>query len=295
MANLTQTGAEVQSLLDMVGKMPVVRHDASDTAIELTPNVLHKWDNVSSLAITLPSDEDGVRSEYKAVFIAGEEFSLSVPTYCRWANDEIPEFEAGKQYEMSIFDRRILISSFGTPATEGELLEYVENDGMDYILTDVIMSTDMYGMRCKSAPLFDDGQTTNYAIAGTRAESGTASGTSFFMWYLSGTQGRMLYWNGSNKTAFGTFTNGTVYEDEWTDEQNNVASDYPLIVFGGNNVGTPTYNNKFRFYYLEFLDADGNALVSLRPFKRASDGAIGIIDSVSGVFYPSVNGTLIGA
>ena len=114
------------------------------------------------------------------------------------------------------------------------------------------------------------------------------------MWYLSGQQGRMLYWNGSNKDAFGAFENGQVYEDVWKNEQNLVTSNYPLIVFGGNNAGTPDYNNKFRLYYLELLDANSNAIIRLRPFKRAADSSTGLLDTISGKFYPSVNGNLVG-
>lgn len=292
--NSKYTGAEVESLLDGIGKTIVVEHEATDTEVELTPNVLHKWGVVTSLILTFPQDAEGYANEYKVVFIAGEGFSLSVPLVMRWANDEIPKFEVGKQYEMSVFDKRILVSAFATPFIEGEFLQYVENDGVDYVLTDIYMSSDMFGMRCRWSVMFSSGQTANYAVAGTRQESGVESATAFFLWALSGTQGRMLYWNGSRKTSFGQFVEGTIYEDEWTNEQNNVSSAYPLMVFGGNNVGKNQYNNKYRVYHMQFLGSDGNPLYDLRPFRRASDDAVGLIDVVNNFFYPSVNGNLRG-
>lgn len=300
--NSKHKSSEIEALLDKIagmeggGKTSVILHDETESSVELTANALHKWGRMDSLALTLPEDADGMVSEYQVVFMAASsEFSLSLPAGLRWSNGTMPTFTAGQQYELNIRDGRILWSQFNPPTPEGEELEYVQSDGSDYVMTDIYMSDKMYGMRCKAAPLFASGQSSNYAIVGTRQTSGSAAATSFFMWFLSGTQGRMLYWNGSSKTAFGSFADGTAYEDEWTGEQNNVASDYPLVVFGGNNAGTPSYNNKFRFYYVELLDSNGNAIVNLRPFRRASDGAVGLLDKVSGIFYPSVNGSLTGA
>lgn len=290
--NSKYTGAEVEDFLD--GKIAIINHGTGDTTFEMTPNVLHKWGVVTNLVLTFPQDDECTVREYKVTFIASEGFSLSVPLTMRWANDEIPKFEAGKQYEMSVFDKRIMVSAFAAPFIEGEFLQYIENDGVDYIMTDIYMSNKMYGMKYKAAPLFSMGQSKNYAVAGTRQTAGTVEGTSFFMWYLSTQQGRMLYWNGTNK-AFGDFTSGQVVEDVLEDVQNLVASDYPLIVFGGNNAGTPDYNSKFRLYYLELLDANSNAIISLRPFKRVADSSIGLLDTISGKFYPSVNGNLVGA
>lgn len=300
--NSKYKSAVIESLLDKIagmeggGKTSVILHDEAESSVELTANALHKWGRMDSLSLTLPEDADGMVSEYQVVFMAASsEFSLSLPAGLRWSNAMMPEFVAGQQYELNIRDGRVVWSQFSGPAPAGEYLQYVENDGVDYIMTDIYMSDKMYGMRCKAAALFAPGQTTNYAVAGTRQVTGLAKETSFFMWYLSGQQGRMLYWNGANKDAFGAFANGQVYEDVWKDEQNLVASDYPLIVFGGNNAGTPAYNNRFRVYGLELLDRSGNALVSLKPYRRASDGAVGLLDDMSGTFYPSVNGDLVGA
>lgn len=296
--NSKYIGAEIDGFLDLLAKggKQIIDHGTADTEIEVTPGVIHKWDAVSSLVLTFPDDEEGVVGEYSIVFTAGEGFSLSVPVIMRWANNAIPSFVQGMQYEMSVANRRILISAFNSPIPQGEFLEYVENDGTDYVLTDIYMSDMMYGVRCKSAALFD-GDGSNYVIAGTRQTSASTSDTSFFLWYMTSTSDnyRRLYWNGANAKTFGVFVNGTVYEDLFDGVQNTVASDYPLVVFGANNAGSPRYNNKFRFYYLDILGSDGLPLVSLKPFRRASDNAVGLLDVVSGQFYPSVNGNLTEA
>lgn len=269
----------------------IVYHDSSEDTLELTPNVIHKWDVANSLTLSIPEETDYHVNHYKAVFsVTSSDFTLSLPSNLRWINDEVPTFSGGMQYEISIEDGRILWSKFKANSLEGGMyLEYIENDGTDYIMTDILMSNSMYGFQCKSAPLFSD--TGTYAIAGTRSVSGVISSTSCFIWYISGN--RATYWNGI-ETYFGSFTNGTIYEDSITATKNNVSSSYPLIVFGANNAGTPQYNNKFRLYALDFLGFNGEPLISLRPYQNFSDGSIGLKDTVSGKFYPSVNGNLIG-
>lgn len=297
--NSNYTGAEVQSLLDKIknfegggGKTAVVYHGTEDTAIELTPNVLHKWDEVTSLALTFPQDEEGYVNEYKVAFIAGEGFSLSVPLTMRWSNDEIPEFERGRQYELNIIERRILVSSFSTPMPNGNVLDFIESDGSDYVLTDVVIGDNVYGMRYKASPLFSPDSSNYYALAGARASSSKVD-TPLAMWFMHGNGGRQLYYNGTSKTSFGSYAKDIIYEDEW-EEQNLVSIAYPLAIFGVNSAGKVSYVGKFRFFGLQLLDVNNEALHDFRPFKK-SDGTIGIIDLNYGIFYESVNGNLVGA
>lgn len=287
--NSKYTGVEVEAKLDIIGRIPVIEHGTADTDIELTPNVLHKWDEVTSLVLTFPTDEEGVRSEYKVVFIAGEAFSLSVPLTMRWANDDIPVFEAGKQYEMSIFDRRILVSAFSNPIIDGDFLEYIENDGVDYILTDYVMSNADYGIRFKCAPLFDSSST--YSIAAGARNGSTVADSPLMVWYQTKCR---VDWNGIKGDEY-DYVSGSVREFTVTGTQNTIIQQHPLAIFGGIISGSISYVNKFRFFYLDILDKEDNPRLSLRPFHRAADGATGLIDQVSGTFYPSVNGNLIGA
>lgn len=266
----------------------VVNHESSDTNVELTPYVTHKWGTISSLTLTF---SESTESEYNVVFEANDaDFVLSIPQNIRWANSQIPQFEAKKQYEINIKGERALYAVFDAPYIEGTFLEYIENDGVDYILTDIYITKSMSGMRCKSMILTTP--SSNVALAGTR---NTASGTDtapFIMWYL--TSGRYLYWNGVRISGFGSFEPNVAYTDEYSGDAVSLDCSYPIAIFGVNNQGRVQSGSAFRLYYLELLDSNGNPIVNLCPFKRTYDNAIGLLDKVSGTFYPSNNGNLIG-
>jgi hypothetical protein len=297
--NSKYKGAEIDALLDKIknggggsDKTAVVHHGTEDTTFEMTPNVVHKWDVISSLTLTIPDDEEGYVNQYKAVFItASDAFSLALPSSFRWVNDEVPAFEANRQYEISIEGQRILWAKFKAEMPAGDLLEYIDSDGNDYILTDIYINGKFYGVSCKSAPLFKSPADGYVGIAGTM--NGTSTGvTPFALWYRS--SNRRLDWNGGSQTVSG-YANGV--ENEVTKEgaQITLVATYPLVVFGTNTAGTPSYyNEKMRLYHLKFFGADGKEIVDLRPFRRKSDGAIGLVDFVSMSFYPSVNGNLVG-
>lgn len=269
-------------------ELKVVNHESSDTNVELTPYVTHKWGTISSLTLTF---SESTESEYNVVFEANDaDFVLSIPQNIRWANSQIPQFEAKKQYEINIKGERALYAVFDAPYIEGTFLEYIENDGVDYILTDIYITKSMSGMRCKSMILTTP--SSNVALAGTR---NTASGTDtapFIMWYL--TSGRYLYWNGVRISGFGSFEPNVAYTDEHSGDAISLDCSYPIAIFGVNNQGRVQSGSAFRLYYLELLDSNGNTIVNLCPFKRTYDNAIGLLDKVSGTFYPSNNGNLIG-
>ena len=294
--NSKYKSSEIEAMLDKIKnfdgggvKTAVVYHGTEDTTIELTPNVVHKWDAIDSLSLTLPEDEDGYTNHYKIVFTAASSaFILALPYYVQWINAELPTFEEGKQYEISIEGGRVLWAKFDKEIKTG-ILEYVESDGYDYVLTDIYISDAIYGMRCKSASLFPSGGSSSKALAGTRESS---SSTAFTFWYRQAAQGRRVYWNNETITL-SAYEEGVPYEDAVTSKQLTSSSSYPLVVFGMNDGGTISYKGAFRLYSLEFVDADGNAIIDLRPYRRKSDGAVGLYDVASGKFYESVNGNLI--
>lgn len=97
-------------------KLKVVNHASSDTNVELTPYVTHKWGTISSLTLTF---SENTESEYNIVFEANDaDFVLSIPQNIRWANSQIPQFEAKKQYEINIKGERALYAVFDAPYTE---------------------------------------------------------------------------------------------------------------------------------------------------------------------------------
>lgn len=93
----------------------VVVHAASETEIELTPNVIHKWEEVSSLQLTIPADSALEENHYKVIFIPGDDFSLTLPSSIRWEEGEAPTFDTGYQYELSIQGNRCLFARFIAP------------------------------------------------------------------------------------------------------------------------------------------------------------------------------------
>ena len=280
------TTEKMQEWDNKAGK--VVNHASSDTNVELTPYVTHKWGTISSLTLTF---SESTESEYNVVFEASDaDFVLSIPQNIRWANSQIPQFEAKKQYEINIKGERALYAVFDAPYIEGTFLEYIENDGVDYILTDIYITESMSGMRCKSMILTTP--SSNVALAGTRNTSSGTDTAPFIMWYL--TSGRYLYWNDVRISGFGSFEPNVAYTDEHSGDAVSLDCSYPIAIFGVNNQGRVQSGSVFRLYYLELLDSNGNPIVNLRPFKRTYDDAIGLLDKVSGTFYPSNNGNLIG-
>lgn len=291
--NSKYKGAEIDAKLDTIGKTPVVEHGTDDTTFDMTPNVVHKWDAIESLILVFPMDEEGYVNQYKVVFTtASDAFSLALPYYYRWVNDEVPSFEAGMQYEISFEGERVLWSKFDKGMTFG-LLEYAENDGVDYVLTDIILDSRIYGFRHKSTPLFAPGGSSSVAVAGVRYGDGTAN-TIFTMWYRGSTSDRRVYWNGVSKT-FSAYEEGVLYEDSLENSQLTLVGNYPLMLYAMNVTGRADYKGKVRLYYLQFLDVNGEVIIDLRPWRRKAEGDVGIMDIISNKFYESVNGNLVGA
>lgn len=271
-------------------KISIVNHGSSDTNFTLTSGVLHKWSDINNLTLNIPEDVDGTCEEYSVVFSTVDGFSLTIPAKFRWQNSIIPTFEPNKEYELNIRDGKVLCSAFNAPPPSGVFLTYIENDGSDYILTDIMIDSNMYGVSYKAASLLDKGS-THYVLAGARSTTGVTASTSCMCWFLN-TGNRDIYWNGSNN-KIGSYSSGTIYEDSKTGVQNNIAPGYPLTIFAGNDAGAITYKGKFRIFNIKLLDINNNAIIDLRPFRKDS-GVIGLLDIVNNKFYTSVNGNLIG-
>lgn len=271
----------------------VVVHDASETEVELTPNVIHRWDGATSLLLTVPEDPDGMVYSYKAVFVvASSVFSLSLPYNLRWVNSTMPVFEYGRQYEISIEGGRVLWAMFDEPAIEGEELPWIENDGTDYILTDYYPDENDVRQSVKFAVLRT--LTHHQCIVGT-SESSTLPTTKIAIWALSNNGNILQYFDAASTTLSSSTTVGQVYEFSGeSTAATKLNASRPLTVFNLNSSSGVTSTNAAhaRFYYFRLYDASGKVTLDLRPFKRTSDGAIGVLDAVSGTFYPSVNGNL---
>ena len=81
-----------------------VNVESSTIDCTISPNKFYIWqDSVSSLTIRLGSDVAGFASEYLFQFCsASDSTTLTLPNSVKWANDEAPEIEANKVYQVSI-------------------------------------------------------------------------------------------------------------------------------------------------------------------------------------------------
>lgn len=101
----------LESLVNKSDKIEVVSHGTSDTTFTLTPNVFHKWGEVSNLSLSLEeyTGEDIVY--YMAEFVSGSTATtLSVPDNIKWESDVT--IEAGKTYQISILNNCGVIGGF---------------------------------------------------------------------------------------------------------------------------------------------------------------------------------------
>lgn len=88
-------------LLGEANQTPIVQ--LTSTTAQVQPNVFNKWGAVTSLNITLRSGNDGICNEYMLEFtVSGDDFSLSLPSDVRWANE--PDWVSGNTYQVSILN-----------------------------------------------------------------------------------------------------------------------------------------------------------------------------------------------
>lgn len=92
---------------------PLVNHGTSDATFELTPNVMHVWDEMSALTLTLGEEVEGVVNEYVFQFVSGAvPTTLTLPSSLVWANVESLFPEAAKVYQVSIINGKALSTMF---------------------------------------------------------------------------------------------------------------------------------------------------------------------------------------
>ena len=106
-SGVVDLGTVITSHQDISGKqdnISVQNHGTSSTTLSIAPNVLHKWDTVSTLTITLTAPTNtSVYNEYMIQFTSGSTpTTLSVPSTVKWVSE--PNIEANKTYQISIVD-----------------------------------------------------------------------------------------------------------------------------------------------------------------------------------------------
>ena len=87
------------------------QHGKNDTTFALTPNVMHVWDEVDSLTLTLsPNTKEGALAEYCFQFTspANQPTTLSISDV-KWLNNEVPIVRPSKTYQGSIINNIIIM------------------------------------------------------------------------------------------------------------------------------------------------------------------------------------------
>lgn len=99
-------------IINAQSEIPVINHGVSDTSFALTPNVFHKWGNVSSLSLTLATPSDPtILNEYIFQFTSGSTAtSLTLPSTVKWTSEL--NIQPNKTYQVSIIDNLGVIGGF---------------------------------------------------------------------------------------------------------------------------------------------------------------------------------------
>ena len=175
-------------------------------------------------------------------------------------------------------------------------LEYIQSNGEQYINTGFIPDSNTRVM----AKTWNDYalDVLAYAICGTR----TASKNKEFDLRCSS-----QFYYGSSMVDTMVSHSGVVDFNKNALTVNNVSAgtapaesfecEYPLYIFALNGAGTALSNTMavMRLYYLNIFDND-TLVRAMIPVRRKSDGAVGLVDTLTGTFYENLgSGTFTGA
>lgn len=121
----------------------IQNHEVSDTTFILTPNTLHKWDEVTELTLTLGDETPGVVNEYLIQFTSGAiPTVLTLPKDIKWATPL--KISKNKIYQISIVDNLATFAEFDALNIPQITLDLTEQDiqeaggGIEIINPDMI-------------------------------------------------------------------------------------------------------------------------------------------------------------
>ena len=90
---------------------PLENH--TEATLEITPNVMHVWGEVTALTVTLGAEVEGRANEYLFQFSSpATATTLTLPSTLTWANGEALAPEANKTYQVSIVNGYAVYSAF---------------------------------------------------------------------------------------------------------------------------------------------------------------------------------------
>lgn len=86
----------------------------SSTTLSMTPNIYYKASSsLSSLTVSLNTPTDtSIVNEYLLEFTVNSGATLNFPSSIKWANGEVPTFETGKTYQISIVNNLAVCAVF---------------------------------------------------------------------------------------------------------------------------------------------------------------------------------------
>ena len=114
------------------GAYAEVNHGTSDATFALTPNTFHVWDEVTSLTLTLGSEQSGVANEYVFQFTSGSTpTSLTLPEDVKWVNDSAPTIVENKIYQISILNGLAVALEFNKLLLIENILTLDESNNTD--------------------------------------------------------------------------------------------------------------------------------------------------------------------
>ena len=145
-----------------------VEHGTSNTDTTISPNTLHKWDEVAELTLALGVETPGIVNEYLIQFTSGATPTvLTLPEDVKWASKL--EIKANKIYQISIVNNLaawVEFSNTNLPSISVNL-EELQNDNGTYVITDSetleklsVLCTYMYD----SLEYYDDGGSYKEAV-----------------------------------------------------------------------------------------------------------------------------------
>lgn len=93
------------------GAATTVEHDTSNTNATISPNTLHKWDEVAELTLTLGDETPGIVNEYLIQFTSGATPTvLTLPKDVKWATPL--KISKNKTYQISIVNNLATYAEF---------------------------------------------------------------------------------------------------------------------------------------------------------------------------------------
>lgn len=116
----------------------LVEHGTSNTDTTISPNTLHKWDEIAELTLTLGAETPGIVNEYLIQFTSGSTPTvLTLPEDIKWASKL--EIKANKIYQISIVNNLAAFIEFNAsniPSIEITLTsEDITKNGTEMIIT----------------------------------------------------------------------------------------------------------------------------------------------------------------